>query len=52
MTDQMKKGAPGLATQRDSVPTATRQQGRLLKQRHSSETPRSREVGTPSGQAR
>ena len=52
-TDQTKKGDesdPGLATQRDRFLTA--KQGRLLKQRHSCVTPRSRGVGTPSGQAR
>ena len=42
--------SPGLASQRDRFLTA--KQGRLLHQRHSSETPRSRGVGTPSGQAR
>ena len=45
--------SPGLASQRDRFLTA--KQGRLLYQRHcseSSETPRCRGVGTPSGQAR
>ena len=40
--------SPGLASQRDRFPTA--KQGRLLSE--SSDTPRCRGVGTPSGQAR
>ena len=36
---------PGLATQRDTFPTAVRKQGRLLNQGHSFESPRSRGVG-------
>ena len=43
---RISRVSPGLASQRDRFLTA--KQGRLLHQRHSFVTPRSREVGTPS----
>ena len=45
-SNKLDDSDPGLATQRDSFPTAARKQGRLLCQRHSFVTPRSRWVGT------